>query len=183
MSKYSPIWKYKFNPIQVADYVLGKTLVSVYSIFDDWCKRLDEAIFRTAVSYSYSSYKPTGEEVCNRIMDNMEKKNRIINIKLIIDRAAKRLKPRLYTVFNYCKDQRKLSVIEMRKELNLQDRTSFRVLERLYEELVKSFNEDELAYILKFANSYQPFLIRYYECKGKMIALRAGVKNEELRCD
>ena len=78
-------------------------------------------------------------DICNNIISLMDRKNRLINLKLIIDKAISKLsdndKKLLYLKINY-----NLSISNICTILSLTERTAFRRLEHAYNSLTQTIN-------------------------------------------
>ena len=62
-----------------------KVLISAYRFIEKNCDLINEFVYRHAVNFGPSPEYYTTQDVTNNILDLMERKNRLINLKLMID--------------------------------------------------------------------------------------------------
>lgn len=152
-------WEIKIDPI------LGRTILRLYNRLEDWCNALDRSIRRTAYKYSYYVDRPSGSEIYTSIIDYIEKKNIIINFKLTVDRAASRLKPKLFKDYLYLREHERFKIKEVQKEFNCSERTVFRRIDAVCRNLAKRLEECDQYYILRFVNTSKTFVEFYNRYK------------------
>ena len=123
-----------------------EALIKIYKLLGKKCDIIDKFINNHALYFGPCTAEYGAEDVCNNIIELMERKNQLINLKIILDSAIKKLaeedKKLLYIKMNY-----KISMEEVCGILNLKERTAFRRIERAYENLTSALNKSK--YITK----------------------------------
>ncbi|MBQ8430494.1 MAG: hypothetical protein IJX26_00915 [Clostridia bacterium] len=66
-----------------------KVLISAYKYIERTCQAIDNFIFKHAINYGPDPEISSTENVLNHIIDLMERKNSLINLKQIIDENIK----------------------------------------------------------------------------------------------
>ena len=142
-----------------------EALIKTYKLIGKKCEIIDKFINNHALYFGPCTAEYGAEDVCNNIIELMQRKNQLINLKIIIDESLKKLaeedKKILYLKMNY-----KISMAEICGILNLKERTAFRKVERAYENLTSSLNRSK--YISK--------LTKLIEQEEWLIAISAEVK-------
>ncbi len=117
----------------------AETLIKIYKSLNKRCDALDKFIENHAYYFSSSCEELGSYDVCNNILDLMSRKNQLINLKVIVDRAIATLSEKdkkiLYIKMNYS-----ISMAEICGIFNLKERTAFRRLERAFENLADAIN-------------------------------------------
>ncbi len=120
----------------------AEALIKIYRMLRKRCEALDRFIENHAYYFSTSSEELGSLDVCNNIIDLMTRKNQLINLKLIIDRAISTLsendKKILYIKMNYT-----ISMAEICGIFNLKERTAFRRIEKAFENLSLALNSSK----------------------------------------
>lgn len=63
----------------------SKTLISAYRFIEKNCDLIDEFVYRHSINFGPSPEYYSTFDVANNIIDLIERKNRLINLKLMID--------------------------------------------------------------------------------------------------
>lgn len=120
----------------------SETIIKCYSLLSRKCDIIDKFIKNHALYFGPCTAEYGAEDVCNNIIELMERKNQLINLKIIVDSALKKLddqdKKILYIKMNY-----KISMAELCGVLQLKERTAFRRIERAYENLAIALNKSK----------------------------------------
>jgi len=66
----------------------AKTLISAYSYIERTCDAINDFIYKHAVNFGPNPETTTTYDVLNNIINLMERKNRLINLKNIIDEVV-----------------------------------------------------------------------------------------------
>lgn len=127
---------------KMIDVYDAEALIKIYRMLRKRCEALDRFIENHAYYFSTSSEELGSLDVCNNIIDLMTRKNQLINLKLIIDRAISTLsendKKILYIKMNYT-----ISMAEICGIFNLKERTAFRRIEKAFENLSLALNSSK----------------------------------------
>lgn len=122
----------------------SEAIVKIYRLLNKKCEALDKFINDHAFYFGPTSAEYSSQDVCNHIIQLMERKNRLINLKLIVDQAIRTLNEKdkkiLLIKLNY-----NITLGEICEVLNLQERTAFRRIERAYEDLAEALNNSKHA--------------------------------------
>lgn len=125
-----------------------EALVKIYSTLEKKCNIIDKFINNHAFYCGPYSGEYSAVDVYNDILDLIERKNKLINIKLMIDNAIKNLsendKKVLFIKLNY-----NISMNELCALLNLKERTAFRRVERAFEDMTEQLNQSKYAFKLQ----------------------------------
>lgn len=117
-----------------------KTLISAYRFIENNCELIDEFVYKHAVNFGPSPEYYSTFDVTNNIIDLMERKNRLINFKLMIDELVNSLsvEDRMIII---AKMRYNLSMVSMCKVLKLPSlRTAFRKMKTALENLQQIVN-------------------------------------------
>ena len=121
-----------------------EALVKIYRLLDKKCTIIDKFINNHAYYCGPYSEEYSAVDVYNDILDLMERKNHLINIKLMLDTALNRLvvedKKVLLIKLNY-----NISMSEFCAVLNLKERTAFRRIEHAFLCLTDAINQSKYA--------------------------------------
>lgn len=150
----------------------SEAIVKVYRLLNKKCDAIDKFISNHALYFGPCTAEYGAVDVCNNIIDLMERKNQLINLKIIVDNAIKSLseqdKKVLYIKMNY-----KISMAELCGVLNLKERTAFRRIEKAYENLAEALNKSKYVYkLLKLLNEEEWLSSVKYEVKERKLAYR-----------
>lgn len=122
----------------------SETLIKIYGLLSKKCAAIDKFIQNHAFYFGPCTAEYGAADVCNNIIDLMTRKNQLINLKIIIDSAIKKLsdndKKILYLKMNYS-----LQIGEICGILELKERTAFRRIERAFENLTDALNNSKYA--------------------------------------
>ena len=120
----------------------SETIIKCYSLLSKKCDIIDKFIKNHALYFGPCTAEYGAEDVCNNIIELMQRKNQLINLKIIVDSALKRLDEQdrkiLYIKMNY-----KITMAELCGILQLKERTAFRRIERAYENLAAALNKSK----------------------------------------
>lgn len=121
-----------------------EALVKIYRLLDKKCTIIDKFINNHAYYCGSYSEEYSAVDVYNDILDLMERKNQLINIKLMLDTALNKLavedKKVLLIKLNY-----NISMNEFCAVLNLKERTAFRRIEHAFLCLAEAINRSKYA--------------------------------------
>lgn len=113
--------------------VWGKAILSSYNYLKRLCDSLDSLIEKTAVnsyySFSLNYHDTTIETVSTKILNYSNRKIGYINLKLIIEKALKRM-PKQQAKLLILKFIQKMSIEKTSSLLNISNRSSYRRLEK-----------------------------------------------------
>ncbi len=143
----------------------SETIVKVYRMLSKKCEAIDNFVHEHALYFGPCTIEYGAEDVCNNMLDLIARKNQLINLKIIVDNAIKRLpindKKMLYIKMNY-----NLSMDEICGILELKERTCFRRLERAFVLLSEELNKS------KYLNKIE----RIIDSEDWIFAIREDVK-------
>lgn len=121
-----------------------EALVKIYRLLEKRCAIIDKFINNHAYYCGPYSEEYSAVDVYNDILNLMERKNHLINIKLMMDEAIKKLpsedKKVVYVKINY-----NISMSELCGILNIKERTAFRRIEHAFETLANEMNHSKYA--------------------------------------
>lgn len=121
-----------------------EALVKVYHTLEKKCNVIDKFIHNHAYYCGPYTDEYSAVDVYNDILDLMERKNQLINIKVIIDDAIEKMsvvdKQVLLIKLKYS-----ISMNEFCGVLNMKQRTAFRRIERAFENLAEVLNNSKYA--------------------------------------
>lgn len=134
----------------------AKTLVSAYKFIERTCEAIDEFVFKHAINYGPDPETTTTFDVINNIINLIERKNRLINLKNIVDLAVAEMPD----------DERKVMILKMRYRANVKtiqsvlnipsERTTFRrvteAINSFLKHLRKSINAEKIKNIMQSEN-------------------------------
>lgn len=119
-----------------------EALVKSYRLLDKKCAVVDKFINNYAIYFGPAEYNFGSLDVCNNILDLMERKNQLINLKLIIDHAVKSLNEfdrKLISI----KLHYNLTQEEICEVLNVKLRTLYRKADRAMVNLTIALNQSQ----------------------------------------
>ncbi len=129
----------------------SEALIKVYGKLEKRCNLIDKFIKNHALYFGPCSSEYGAEDVLDNILDLMARKNRLINLKLILDSAIKRLKDVDKQVL-FIKMKYKISMEEICGVLELKERTAFRRIEQAFVHLAEELNKS------KYCNKLQTII-------------------------
>lgn len=116
----------------------SEAMIKVYRLLSKKCDAIDRFINNHAMYFSMSDEYGT-LDICENIIELMDRKNQLINLKLIIDKSVAGLsdndKKILYLKMNY-----NLSMSNICAILDVKERTAFRRLEHAFLSLADAIN-------------------------------------------
>lgn len=117
----------------------SETIIKIYKIISKKCDAIDKFIKNHALYFGPCTAEYGSLDVCNNIIDLMTRKNRLINLKIIVDKAISTLSEKdkkiLFIKINY-----NLQMSEICGILQLKERTAFRRIEKAFENLTEALN-------------------------------------------
>ncbi len=120
----------------------SEALVKIYRMLRKKCEAIDKFIQNHAFYFGPCTADYGSLDVCNNIIDLMTRKNQLINLKIILDKAIKTLSEKdkkiLFIKINY-----NLQINEICGILQLKQRTAFRRIERAFENLAEALNNSK----------------------------------------
>ena len=120
----------------------SETLIRIYKMINKKCEIIDKFIENHAFYFGPCTADYGSLDVCNNIIDLMTRKNQLINLKLIVDKAIKTLNEKdkkiLFIKINY-----NLPMNDICGILELKQRTAFRRIERAFENLADALNNSK----------------------------------------
>lgn len=138
----------------------GKTLISAYKFIERTCNAIDEFIFKHAINYGPDPEVSSTYDVVNNIVDLMERKNKLIKLKHIIDDTIQSL-----DVLD-----RQILIIKMRFRVNVKnlqsilklssERTAFRKIEHALASFTKRLNENKYAKMIEELIENEGWILR-----------------------
>lgn len=156
----------------------SETLIKIYRLLKKKCDAIDKFINNHALYFGPCTVEYGSLDVCNNIIDLMTRKNQLINLKIIIDKAMSSLSEKdkkiLYIKMNY-----NLQMSEICGILELKERTAFRRLEKAFENFAEALNnskyKNKLCKILDSEEWIQDF-------KTEIKERRMAFKLREVEC-
>lgn len=123
----------------------GKALISAYKFIERTCNAIDEFIFKHAVNYGPDPEVSSTYDVVNNIVNLMERKNKLIKLKHVIDDTIQSLE-KLDKQILILKMRFRVSVKNLQSILKMSsERTAFRKIEHALASFTKRLNENEYA--------------------------------------
>ena len=120
----------------------SETLIKVYRLLRKKCDAIDKFIQNHALYFGPCTAEYGSLDVCNNIIELMTRKNQLINLKIILDKAINSLSDKdkkvLYIKMNY-----NLQMAEICGILDLKERTAFRHIEKAFENLAEALNKSK----------------------------------------
>lgn len=160
MLDFEPFFPYTFLKIRrkvMIDIYDCEALVKIYHLLNKKCEIIDKFINNHAYYCGPYSEEYGAVDVYNDILDLMERKNQLINIKLMVDDAIQKLsiedKKVLYIKLNY-----NISINEFCSILNLKERTAFRRIEHAFMALAEQLNHSKYSSKLEFVLRTQEWI-------------------------
>ena len=124
----------------------SEALVKIYRLLRKKCEAIDKFIQNHALYFGPCTAEYGALDVCNNIIELMTRKNQLINLKIILDKAIQTLNDKdkkiLFIKINY-----NLQMNEICGILDLKERTAFRHIEKAFENLAEALNHSK--YYLK----------------------------------
>ena len=152
----------------------SEALIKIYRLLAKKCDALDKFINNHAFYFSNNTLDSGALDVCNNIIELMERKNKLINLKIIIDGAISSLadkdKQVVFAKINY-----KISMDEFCKLLDLKERTAFRRIEHAYLSLSEALNRSRYLNKLENIIDNEEWICNIREeVKGRRLAYKSG---------
>ena len=134
------IWK---GDLMIDNYD-SEALVKAYRLLIKKCDAIDNFIENHALYFGPCTADYTAEDVYNNIIELIERKNQLINLKIIVDSAMKTLSENDRKVL-YMKIYYNISMSEFCGIFNLKERTAFRRIEAAYSRFAQALNNSKYA--------------------------------------
>lgn len=138
----------------------GKALISAYKFIERTCNAIDEFIFKHAINYGPDPDVSSTYDVVNNIVNLMERKNKLIKLKQVIDD----------TVQSMSKLDKQILILKMRFRLNVKnmqailklssERTAFRKIDNALASFTRRLNENEYAKNIKNLIENEGWILR-----------------------
>ena len=120
----------------------SEAIVKIYRLLTKKCEAIDKFINNHALYFGPCTADFGSLDVCNNIIELMTRKNQLINLKIILDKAINTLtekdKKILFLKINY-----NLQMNEICGILELKERTAFRHIEKAFEHLADALNQSK----------------------------------------
>ncbi|MBE7076978.1 MAG: hypothetical protein E7374_03725 [Clostridiales bacterium] len=150
----------------------SEALIKCYRMLAKKCEALDRFIQNHAFHFGVTDCEFGSFDVCNNIIDLMTRKNRLINLKVIVDKAIDVLSENDKKVI-FIKMHYNLSMAEICEILELKERTAFRRIEKAIENLTASLNNSKYSEKLDYIMRDEEWIERIRdEIKAKRMALK-----------
>lgn len=120
----------------------SEALVRIYRMLNKKCEAIDKFIQNHAYYFGPCTADYGSLDVCNNIIELMTRKNQLINIKIIIDKAIETLSEKDKKIL-FIKIHYNLQMNEICGILELKQRTAFRRIERALENLTEALNNSK----------------------------------------
>lgn len=164
--------------IRDCDEFDSELLIRIYPILEKKCNLKDANIEKIACSYFSTSYGVN--EVYDQLLNEMEAKNQMINLKLIIDDVISKLKSKSLKWALAMIDYRGLTRNEMGMLFDDRERTIFRRIETLHLTMAYIINnEDYKDRIINFIDSQSWTLNILEDIKERRLTFRKNTKEEQ----
>ncbi len=155
----------------------GEAIVKIYRLLEKRCEVIDKFIKNHAYYFGPCSAEYGAIDVCNNIIDLIEKKNELINLKVIADEALSRLSEQDRKVL-FIKMHYNISMAELCGVLDLKERTAFRRIERAFENFSQALNASRYVNKLeKILRSHEWIAKIREDVKDRRIAFRPAMVN------
>ena len=126
----------------------SETIVKIYRLLSKKCEAIDKFIANHATYFGPTTAEYGAVDVCNNIIELMTRKNQLINLKIIVDKAINSLceadKQVLFLKMHYS-----ISMAEICGILEMKERTAFRRIEKAFYNLTEALNKSR--YVNKLA--------------------------------
>lgn len=136
------IYFFLLGEIIMIDIYDSEAIVKTYRMLNKKCEAIDKFINNHAFYFGPTTSDYGSLDVCNNIIDLIERKNQLINLKVIVDNAIRSLdiddKKILYIKMKYS-----ISISELCGILELKERTAFRHIERAFAHLTDALNNSK----------------------------------------
>lgn len=120
----------------------SEAIIKAYRLLKKKCEAIDKFIRNHALYFGPCTAEYGSIDVCNNIIDLMTRKNQLINLKIIVDKAIQSLNEKskkiLFIKMNY-----NISMTELCGVLELKERTAFRWVEKAFEDLTIALNKSK----------------------------------------
>lgn len=120
----------------------SETLIKIYKLITKKCNAIDKFIQNHALYFGPCTAEYGALDVCNNIIELMTRKNQLINLKIIIDKAMSKLNEKDKKIL-FIKIYYNLQMNEICGILDLKERTAFRHIERAFENLADELNNSK----------------------------------------
>ena len=150
----------------------SETIIKVYRLLNKKCEAIDSFIKEHALCFGACVLEYGTEDVCNNMIELIARKNKLINLKIIVDNAINNLpandKKILFIKMNYA-----ISMEELCGVLELKERTAFRRIERAFTNLCDELNKSKhIRKLENILNSEDWIYAIKQEIKSRRIAFK-----------
>lgn len=127
----------------------AKTLISAYKFIEKTCNAIDEFIYKHAINYGPDPEISSTYDVVNNIVDLMERKNKLIRLKDVIDNVIQSLNVTDKQIL-IIKMRYRTSAKDLQKILKLpSERTTFRKIEHALASFTMHLNNSKYAKLIE----------------------------------
>lgn len=152
----------------------SEAIVKTYRLLRKKCDALNKFIENHAFYFGTNTSEYGALDVCNNIIDLMERKNQLINFKIIVDGAIKTLNDKDKKIL-FIKMHYNLSMKEICGILSLKERTAFRHIEKAFESLASALNNSKYINKLERILQNESWILSMKEdIKSKRLNYKAG---------
>ena len=120
----------------------SEALIKIYRLLRKKCEAIDKFIDNHALYFGPCTAEYGALDVCNNIIELMTRKNQLINLKIILDKAIQTLNEKDKKIL-FIKMFYNLQMNEICGILELKERTAFRRIERAFENLAEALNNSK----------------------------------------
>lgn len=150
----------------------SEALIKTYRLLNKKCLAIDKFIKNHAYYFGPCTDEYGSLDVCNNIIELMTRKNQLINLKIIIDKAIAELNEKDKKIL-LIKIHYNLQMNEICGVLDLKERTAFRRIERAFENLADALNNSKYhSKLLKIINQEEWILDFKNEIKERRLSFR-----------
>ena len=150
----------------------SEALIKTYRLLNKKCLAIDKFIKNHAYYFGPCTDEYGSLDVCNNIIELMTRKNQLINLKIIIDKAIAELGDKDKKIL-LIKIHYNLQMNEICGVLDLKERTAFRRIERAFENLADALNNSKYySKLLKIIDQEEWIMDFKNEIKERRMAFR-----------
>lgn len=135
----------------------SEALIKIYRLLKKKCEAIDKFIENHALYFGPCTADYGALDVCNNIIELMTRKNQLINLKIIIDKAIQTLSDKDKTIL-FIKINYNLQMNEICGILELKERTAFRRIEKAFESLAYALNNSKYKLKLKSIMQHEEWI-------------------------
>ena len=151
----------------------SEALIKTYRLLNKKCLAIDKFIKNHAYYFGPCTDEYGSLDVCNNIIELMTRKNQLINLKIIIDKAIAELSEKDKKIL-LIKIHYNLQMNEICGVLDLKERTAFRRIERAFENFADALNNSKYySKLLKIIDQEEWIMDFKNEIKERRMAFRS----------